>query len=41
MVNGIKLAQKYGLNSICQVIIGLPGNTLEDVIETRNTIKTI
>lgn len=39
MITGIKNAEYCGLKTICQFIIGLPGDTEKDILETKQIIK--
>lgn len=39
MITGINTLRKYGISPRCQFIIGLPGDTLEDINETARVIK--
>ena len=40
MISGIETAESIGLRTMCQFIIGLPNDTIQDIIETANKIKT-
>jgi radical SAM superfamily enzyme YgiQ (UPF0313 family) len=39
MLKGIETAEKYGLETMCQFIIGLPGDTINDINLTVKNIK--
>lgn len=39
MVQGIETATRHGLNMVCQFIIGLPGDTIDDIRLTAKVIR--
>jgi radical SAM superfamily enzyme YgiQ (UPF0313 family) len=39
MINGIETAENLGLRTMSQFIIGLPGDTIDDIFETSRIIK--
>ena len=39
MLKGIEIAESFGLSTMSQFIIGLPDDTLNNIIETANNIK--
>jgi len=39
MVRGIEVAERAGLQTMCQFIVGLPDDTIEDVRETARVIR--
>ena len=39
MLNGISIAEKYGITTMSQFISGLPGDTLDDINITVSNIK--
>jgi len=39
MVLGIKNAQKHGIKTMCQFIVGMPGDTLSDIQQTARVMK--
>ncbi len=41
MVSGIKTAESIGLSTMCQFIVGLPGDTIKNIIETSEIINKI
>ena len=40
MVRGIEIAESIGIQTMCQFIVGLPGDTIDDIIKTVDVIKT-
>ena len=40
MIAGITNAENVGLKTMCQFIIGLPGDTIEDIYKTRDLIRS-
>ena len=39
MINGIKSAERAGLKTVCQFIVGLPGDTLTDIEITSTLVR--
>lgn len=39
MIKGIEIAEKHGIQTMSQFIVGLPGDTIEDIRETARVIR--
>ena len=40
MLNGIKMAESHGIHTMSQFIIGIPGDTIDNIMETSQRIRT-
>jgi radical SAM superfamily enzyme YgiQ (UPF0313 family) len=41
MIRGIETAERHGIITMCQFIIGLPGDTIEDIKETARIRRRV